>query len=1651
MERDKVEAALAAKRVEGSVVRRLGGLKQLASLITGRGLPPQVRALVTDAFAVPAYSRSTLVAQKRGAIGEHLQDFTPEDWHRAVGILLPKIAPSAEAACIAVARRPYQDGLTRKPFRSPRSPATLADVRGRWLLNATILVGEYDADIRWIAEHAAHLAGWWGGTELGWLLAGAIDAGNADSGAVFDMLAATVNGEEGGQQMGRHVTQALMSCSRPDAWELVERLLLAAQRQEGLRQAVLESVDEAHPQAFRRMLRLILDHDLARFSSVVRAADTWFGFAWDGSSAVKTESLIERTLLYLDDPRARRAALESADAESVYLALWSIAFDDVDAAIAPAVALLRAPSPEARFVATHFLVQTIWTSALPPLVDVLADPDLRVAARALDTFTTDLTETVDGKRLFTRLEELLGRLPKRAQTLEPIVWPWWKRPLDRPYVAAALAANAGAVEPARLLPYVPDLDPYARAAFIRRASGAASRWEAPGKRQPRNPSAAERVVILELLGDSSADVRSAAFEAMGTDSPREDEVNRLVELLARKPGDLRNGALTRLRTLGDAALLATADRLLADGSELRRLAGLELLRDAHEAQRKPADVRARMERFVASAAALTEQEQAHVNAVLGDTTKPAARDDALGLLRGTVLREWSAPAPRRIVIDTPASRASLTALAELVLANQAAEVRAPSGEMQLLVESAGWGFGPRRREDVEADDARIPLAATWRAWLRGRPDELRDRDDLELLRAVVAEGDAPAWQSRPVRDVCGLGQYGAGSRFLRGLGEWCIAWDPPPAGFAFLLDGFENALADLTSADYRELEQNRGPKRVFYGPLDKEPASQLKVKRADHWLQRVRWWRDLFPASVQPAEAERLFGLLRAFEARSKGFGMLRIRLDDFLGAYRAGAVGEADFIDLLVGRWSYQVHSTLLREVSARRVPRGLVDHPELIAALDRCRRRVVEVEAQRGDRGTAASGLTMELRWTGGLETIARAVPALGKSHFARNFGWSADGASRVETLSHLVVRSFPREEDTPEAFARWAREAKAREARLVELAVYAPQWAAHVNHVLGWPGLEGAVWWIQAHTKEDRSWQLKELKEAWAAEVSERTPLSASDLTEGAVDVAWFTALYGELGEERWKALDAAAKYAASSAGHTRAQLFARAMAGLVTRDEILARIDASRHQDSVRALGLLPLAPGDEGQRDLLERYRRLEAFRREARKFGSQRQQSETRAVAIGLANLARTAGYRDPQRLQWAMEQRAVADLAQGRIVVTRGNVTLTLSIDEDGEPSLAFEKDGKAIKALPAALKKDAEVVELKARLQELRRQRSRVRDALEDAMRRGDPFEPQEIRTLFEHPILAPALSRLVFVGEGTAGYLAEGGRVLRDHTGAQHVIGESEAVRIAHPYDLLTRGDWSAWQRECFRAERIQPFKQIFRELYPLTASERGTERSRRYAGHQVNPRQALALLGGRGWVARPEEGVSRTFHEEGLTARLEFQEAFFTPADIEGLTLEDVMFTRKGEWTALPLDSIPPRLFSEAMRDLDLVVSVAHQGGVDPEATASTVGMRAALLRETCELLGLGNVDVRGSHAFIKGSLAEYSVHLGSAGTLVLPGTAIPIVAVHSQHRGRLFLPFADDDPRTAEVLAKVLLLARDENIRDPNILEWIRAARGGMVS
>ncbi len=117
---------------------------------------------------------------------------------------------------------------------------------------------------------------------------------------------------------------------------------------------------------------------------------------------------------------------------------------------------------------------------------------------------------------------------------------------------------------------------------------------------------------------------------------------------------------------------------------------------------------------------------------------------------------------------------------------------------------------------------------------------------------------------------------------------------------------------------------------------------------------------------------------------------------------------------------------------------------------------------------------------------------------------------------------------------------------------------------------------------------------------------------------------------------------------------------------------------------------------------------------------------------------------------------------------------------------------------------------------------------------------------------------------MGDGILGYPDKLGKALRDPHGKLEPVKKGEQLRIAHPHDLLESKAWTDFQRECFRAERVQPFKQIFRELYVVTKQERSDgSQSSRYATQQIQPKQAMALWGQRGW--HTQDGVEKTFYE------------------------------------------------------------------------------------------------------------------------------------------------------------------------------------------
>ena len=190
----------------------------------------------------------------------------PKERLRLFTALLGDLAPTVEAAWQSLKKSTYQTGYARKSFRAPDDPHATLDLRTHWLKALLAIVQQFQPGVvtlPWLAAWTPHLGYRVDQNEVGRLLAAAIDAGGPQGDEVFDILCRSVTNEHEIGVMGRHVSRALLTAARSAGWELMEKTLLAAQRQEGLRQVILETVDEAHPEAYRRMLRLIRDHDLA--------------------------------------------------------------------------------------------------------------------------------------------------------------------------------------------------------------------------------------------------------------------------------------------------------------------------------------------------------------------------------------------------------------------------------------------------------------------------------------------------------------------------------------------------------------------------------------------------------------------------------------------------------------------------------------------------------------------------------------------------------------------------------------------------------------------------------------------------------------------------------------------------------------------------------------------------------------------------------------------------------------------------------------------------------------------------------------------------------------------------------------------------------------------------------------------------------------------------------------------------------------------------------------------------------------------------------------------------------------------------------------------------------------------------------------------
>ena len=639
-------------------------------------------------------------------------------------LLFPQIYLHIEAALQLFSQLPYQVGWQRKSFRSPNNPEINKIARQEWLKQLFNSVQGYDRDITWFAAWTPYLH--YANDTLGILFAAAINSNSEAGNKVFDILLDSARGEHEIGAMGRHVTCALLIANRPDGWTFIENLLLAAQRQEGLRQTILETIDEAHPDAFRRMLRLLVEHDLTRFSATVRAIDVWVGFGWESINNRVVKEILEQVLLFLENSEAQTAALESNKAQTVYLALWTIAFNDAVLAVAPATKLLRDPIVERRFVAAHLLTQLGIAEAQIALLPALDDEDLRVAATAIKLLGASTIQETD---LFERLERIIPNFPSKAKSLEPLVWDWMTISVDKEILASALYHNLGTRSPKRLIPYL----------SVCSASDRASIAYKLAQVQPWDEEI--RQTLFALIGDNSSWVRSQVLKFLADCTIAPTEAIELEKLLTRKSGDLRRGLLQLLLNQSDTDTKSSAQRLL-NANILQRQAGLELLCQIVAKNRLVTESRTLAQEYRLQRQKQTDTEKQLLDTILADSQEVLTLDNALGLLD-----QSQRTAPKLIDVTqerlfaTPAAQACLKSLDELIHTHRQKSIVSECylGKKEELLGNITWGFPqPKLNQPLEEDIKRLPLREVWENWWQEKPNKLRDEDNLELLRILAS-------------------------------------------------------------------------------------------------------------------------------------------------------------------------------------------------------------------------------------------------------------------------------------------------------------------------------------------------------------------------------------------------------------------------------------------------------------------------------------------------------------------------------------------------------------------------------------------------------------------------------------------------------------------------------------------------------------------------------------------------------------------------------------------------------------------------------------------------------------------------------------------------------------------------------------------------
>ena len=430
------------------------------------------------------------------------------------------------------------------------------------------------------------------------------------------------------------------------------------------------------------------------------------------------------------------------------------------------------------------------------------------------------------------------------------------------------------------------------------------------------------------------------------------------------------------------------------------------------------------------------------------------------------------------------------------------------------------------------------------------------------------------------------------------------------------------------------------------------------------------------------------------------------------------------------------------------------------------------------------------------------------------------------------------------------------------------------------------------------------------------------------------------------------------------------------------------------------------------------------------------------------------------------------------------GGFTAEMTLTGRGREELIWtDGSGKALKSVPAEVKRDhAEALKLlKRTVGEISKALPVHKERFERLLLSERTWKLEEWHErCWEHPLLGCLSRRLIwrFSGEeGTALGIWANGRIA-DETGAEITWLDAETkVHLWHPLGSAPE-TVLAWRRYLEEHRIVQPFKQAHREIYLLTDAERETNfYSNRFAGHILRQHQFQALCRQRGWAYRLQGQFDShntpTLRLPQYDLRVEFEvngienNGLGLPAIYLYASTAAVSFQGANR-AVLPLPEIPPLLFSEIMRDIDLFVGVCSVGA-DPrfgeaiavperhaaywqdyafgDLNASAKTRLDVLSRLLPKLKIASQCRLDGRFLWVQGTLKAYKIHLGSGNILMEPNNQyLCIVPEYGRqaplNQPGIFLPFEGDET-LAVILSKAFLLADDAAIKDPVILAQLR--------